>query len=205
MTGWTLDRNKYMLNGEVRKLRKSTEDAALADMAKGRCTWVKVWAMIDVALQTGLRVSELAALQIEDVAETELIVKRGKGGYRRAVGMGPGLQGHLREFLAWKHHAGEPTEQKAPLFVVKYRGDYRAPTVSTLQKQFKQAAKRAGLVAHYSIHACRHSLGTKLQEEKGDLRLTQSVLGHRSPTTTAVYTHPTTEDHAEALQGLWED
>ena len=51
-----LDRSKYLNTVEVSKLRRVVKDRALADMAEGRSTWVKTWMMVDLGLQTGLRI-----------------------------------------------------------------------------------------------------------------------------------------------------
>ena len=67
---WQLKRERYMTREEIQKLRKTTEMLAIADLAKGRDTWIRTWAVIDFASQTGLRVSEIAALRLSDVELT---------------------------------------------------------------------------------------------------------------------------------------
>ena len=62
-----IDRTKYMDTEEVKQLRRSTEARAYLDLKKGRVGGVTAWLLIDLALSTGLRVSEIAALQIKDV------------------------------------------------------------------------------------------------------------------------------------------
>ena len=87
---WELTRDKYMSLDEVRRLRRTSEDRALADLAKGRTSAVRAWAVIDLALSTGLRVSEIAEIKISDLTlngpEPQLLVRNGKGGKPRAVG-----------------------------------------------------------------------------------------------------------------------
>ena len=61
---WTLDREKFLSEAEVRKLRRVVEDKALADLQKGRTTWPRFWMTIDLAANAGLRVSEIANLKI---------------------------------------------------------------------------------------------------------------------------------------------
>ncbi|NIM99448.1 MAG: tyrosine-type recombinase/integrase [candidate division Zixibacteria bacterium] len=74
---------------EVKRLRRSAEDRALADLAKGRTSGVRSWAVIDIALSTGLRISEISEVRIEDLtlsgSEPQLIVRNGKGGKPRTV------------------------------------------------------------------------------------------------------------------------
>jgi site-specific recombinase XerD len=85
---WELTRDKYMSLDEVRRLRRTSEDRALADLAKGRTSAVRAWAVVDLALSTGLRVAEIAEIRISDLTlngpEPQLIA-HGKGGKDRAV------------------------------------------------------------------------------------------------------------------------
>ena len=110
---WELTRDKYMSMDQVRRLRRSAEDRALADLAKGRTTAVRTWAVIDLALSTGLRVSEIADIRISDLnltgPESQLLVRNGKGGKSRTVTLPQDLRRHLREFIAWKKRLKEPT------------------------------------------------------------------------------------------------
>ena len=203
---WELTRDKYMSMDEVRRLRRSAEDRALADLAKGRTTAVRTWAVIDLALSTGLRVSEIAELKISDLnlngPEPQLLVRNGKGGKPRTVTLPQDLRRHLREFLAWKKRLKEKTGPEDHLFVSE-RGDRF--TTRGLQYLFKQAAEKAGLPSHFSIHACRHSYGTYLYQKTKDLRLVQDQLGHSSPIVTQVYSHITPEERVRSVNGLWSE
>ena len=201
---WELTRDKYISMDEVRRLRRSSEDRALADLAKGRTGAVRTWALIDLALSTGLRVSEIAEIKIADLTlagpEPQLLVRNGKGGKTRTVTLPQGLRRHLREFIAWKKRLKEPTGPEDFLFVSE-RGDRF--TTRGLQYLFKQAAERAGLPGHFSIHACRHSYGAYLYQKTKDLRLVQVQLGHSSPLVTQVYSHITPEERGRSVNALW--
>ena len=206
---WELKREKYLTRDEVQKLRKTAEDRAAADRAKGRVSGVRAWAVIDFASQTGLRVGELAAVRIEDLSlkgkQPCVWVVAGKGrkdAEREPVSLSKQLVKHLWSFLEFKRQVGEDTKPSAHLFISKQGGSY---TTRALQKMFKEACKRAGLPAHYSIHALRHSWGTYLYQKTKDLRLVQKELRHRSPQTTAIYADVTPEERAAAVNGVWED
>ena len=86
MNAWVLEREKYMNESEVRKVRKYLEDKALADLAKGRTRNVRVWAVIDFALGTGARVAEISNVRIKDLdlqkKEPKILI-HGKGGKQR--------------------------------------------------------------------------------------------------------------------------
>ncbi len=62
-----IDRTKYMDKDEVKQLRRSAEARAFLDLKKGRVNGVRAWMLVDLALTTGLRVSEMAALKIQDI------------------------------------------------------------------------------------------------------------------------------------------
>jgi len=201
---WELTRDKYMSMDEVRRLRRSSEDRALADLAKGRTGAVRTWAVIDLALSTGLRVSEIAEVRITDLSltgpEPQLLVRNGKGGKPRTVTLPQDLRRHLREFIAWKKRLKEPTGLEDFLFASE-RGEKF--TTRGLQFLFKRAAERAGLPPHFSIHACRHSYGTYLYQKTKDFRLVQDQLGHSTPIVTQVYSHITPEERVRSVNGLW--
>jgi site-specific recombinase XerD len=201
---WELTRDKYMSLDEVRRLRRTSEDRALADLAKGRTSAVRAWAVVDLALSTGLRVSEIAEIKTSDLTlngpEPQLAVRNGKGGKPRTVTLPQDLKRHLREFLAWKKRLKEPTRPEDYLFVSE-RG--KKFTTRGLQLLFKRAAEKAGLPPHFSIHACRHSYGTYLYQKTKDLRLVQDQLGHSTPVVTQVYSHITPEERVRSVNGLW--
>ena len=211
--GWHLTRDKYMSKEEVQKLRKTLEDRANADLAKGRVSGVKAWMIMDLALSTGLRVSEIANLTVDDLqlkgVEPLLWVTGGKGrkkssrgkAMRDPVHLNKALVRHLRDYLDWKKVIGEGDRAEDLLFVTKRKGKY---TTRALQLMFKEACRRAGLSGDYSIHACRHSYGTYLFQKTKNLRLVQKELRHRNIQTTTVYADVTPEEAANSVNGIWD-
>jgi integrase len=201
----TIDRAKYMNLDEVGRLRKVTEAFAVADMAKGRVRGVLAWAVVDVALSTGLRVSEIARLRCGDVDFKRGCLRVTRSKKRRSksetLAVGADLLDHLREFIAWKEAVGQTTGKVAPLFVGK-RG---ALTVLGLQRIWKRAVEEAGLPADLSIHSARHTIAVTLLKKTGNLRLVQKQLGHASPTITAnMYADVAFEDMQAAVNGLYD-
>lgn len=217
---WELSREKYMRKDEVRKLRRTLEDRANADLAKGRVSGVKAWMVIDLALSTGLRVSEITALKIEDLElkgkEPLLWVVDGKGRkkkkeeeegddqkpFEEPVHLSKALVKHLKEFIKWKETIGEGISGSDFLFVSKRKEPYGT---RALQVMFKEACKRAKLSKKYSIHSCRHSYGTYLYQKTKNLRLVMKELRHRNIQTTTVYSDVVPEDAIEGVNGVWEE
>ncbi len=201
---WQITRDKYLSKAERDKLLKATEAKAIVDQAKGRSTWVKRWMLVDLALFSGLRVSEVAGLRISDVRlngiEKVLYIRCGKGGKSGLVAIDSGLARHLKDFISWKRQAQEPADAES--FLLTGSADGRVYTINALQKQFKEVLKNAGLPLSYSIHACRHTFATYLLAETKNLRLVQKQLRHSSPGVTAVYADITPEDMTAAMENF---
>ncbi len=145
--------------------------------------------LIDLALYSGLRVAEIAALRIEDLrlksSDSYLIVRNGKGSKKRTVYLDAVLVKHLLDFIEKKKTTlGESVEPGVPLFTGQ-NGKCCQPI--TLMKSFKRAIEEANLPDHYSIHSCRHTYATYLLHATKNLRYTQKQLGHSDIGMTALY------------------
>ena len=195
---WKLTPDKYLSKGEVKDLRKVTEEKAIVDLAKGRTTWPKVFMMIDLATSTGLRVAELAGLKVKDLnlKREPYVHVLGKGGKERDVFIDNSLVKHLKKYI-------QTYRLKPDDYLLNTNG--RKFTTMGLQQQFKRACKAAGLPAHYSIHAARHTYGTLLYEKEKDLRMVQNQLGHSDVATSAIYAHVTKERTLAVVNGLFDD
>lgn len=188
MKRYQISRGKFMSGEEVRRLLKTSEDQAIIDQAKGRKTWVTRYMLIHLALHSGLRVSELAALTIGDIhltgRENYLVVRSSKGGKRRDVYLDREIVKHLKEYIAHKAKAWhEPIDADAPLFM----GRSGRFTETALHLSFRKAVEAAGLSRRYSIHAARHTYATILLAKTNNLRFVQKQLGHASLNMTALY------------------
>lgn len=193
-----IDRVKYMNRDEVRKLRTVAEAKAIVDLQKGRIAGPLAWMVVDLALSTGLRVAEMAALQVEDVdlrrGALQVIRLKRKKKSPETLAINKELVDHLREYLAW---AGR---RQGPLFI----GQRGPLTYRGLQQTWKAAVKRTGLPEELSIHGARHTIAVHLLKKTGNLRLVQKQLGHASPATTAnMYADISFEDMQDGLNGLY--
>jgi integrase/recombinase XerD len=133
----------------------------------------------------GLRLSEGLRLATSDIDSQRMMlrVRRGKGNADRYVPLPERTLLLLREY--WRAH-----RPPAPwLFPNRAATGSLGPT--SLQKTFAAVVRGSGLQKHASIHTLRHSYATHLLEHGISLRVIQEVLGHRSPQTTAIYTHIT--------------
>jgi len=202
---WTLDREKFLSETEVKKLRRTIEDKALADLQKGRTTWPRFWMVIDLAAGAGLRVSEIANLKIANLylsSREPRIRVTGKGNRTRDVFISRDLMKHLVDYLEWKQTMDETIDKDDFLLMSSHRKSY---STGGLQYAFKVALNESGLPNYYSIHSLRHSYGTYLYQRTKDLRLVQKQLGHSSIATTTIYADVTVEQTLEAVNGLFEE
>ena len=142
---------------------------------------VKHRAMLIVTYSGGLRVSEAVNLKIEDVDSQRMTIRvEGKEGKDRYTILSEACLDQLRIY----YRAFKP---ETWLFASPTSG--KPIDRSTLSKVFHTAKKKAGITKAGGIHGLRHSFATHLLEAGYDLRTIQKLLGHKSITTTAIYTH----------------
>ena len=197
MRKWELTNEKYMTVDEVKALRRSTEDRNLADLAKGRTTWPRIWMLIDLATSTGLRVAEMASLKVGNIEfkKDPTLSVLGKGQKRRIVGINSNLAKHLKSYIK-----AEGLKEDNPLLVSSHKKFY---STRGLQKLFKRACAVSGLPEYYSIHSSRHSYAVLLYQGTKDLRVVQKQLGHSKPSTSAIYADITKEDIAKDVNRVF--
>lgn len=142
-------------------------------------------AILELLYATGMRVSELCSLRINDLSDTFVKV-RGKGKKERVIPVGKKAIEAVDQYLL--HFRGLVKEESAPLFISP-RG--KPIDRVTVWNRVKAYAKSAGIVKSISPHTLRHSFATHLLENGADLRLIQEMLGHEDIGTTDRYTHVT--------------
>ncbi len=136
--------------------------------------------MLMLAYAAGLRVSEIANLQIRDIDSERMTIRinRAKGKKDRLVGLSPLLLQELRTYF-------RQYKPKEYLFEGSTGGKY---AVRSMQNIFQQAKAQAGVQSKGGIHTLRHSYATHLLEAGTDIRYIQELLGHNSLKTTVRYT-----------------
>lgn len=146
-------------------------------------------AMLEVFYSCGLRLSELAGLNVMDIDFNQKLIKvRGKGKKERIVPVGGPAIRAVQEYL--EKTAGERNSQpleffKKPLFL-NSRG--RRITARSIARIVNDLSVRSGAGRRVSPHALRHSFATHLLNAGADLRAIQELLGHESLSTTQKYT-----------------
>ncbi len=145
-------------------------------------------AMLEVLYSTGMRVSELIALNVGDVDLSSNVVRvQGKGKKRRVIPLGPGAVRTILHFLDLRRNDPRNGSFDAEALFINKHGQ-RLSTRSVRRKLDKYLLE-AGLDLSVSPHTLRHSFATHMLRRGADLRSVQEMLGHQSLSTTQVYTH----------------
>lgn len=160
-------------------------NALLAAPLKDDRIGVRDRAILELLYATGMRVSELCGLKIQDLSDTFVKVK-GKGKKERLIPVGKQAIHAVDDYLI--RFRGLSEGDQAPLFVTA-RG--KPIDRTTVWSRVKTYAKAAGITKSISPHTLRHSFATHLLENGADLRLIQEMLGHEDIGTTDRYTHVT--------------
>lgn len=148
------------------------------------------YAILQLLFSTGLRISELTGLSIDDVdlSRDEFSV-RGKGDKIRVVFLSDEAKQAVKDYLAKRKDLHDA------LFVQYGKNAKNAPDLRlsprAVQRMLKACAVKAGITRKVSPHVIRHSFATDLLQNGADLRSVQALLGHANIATTQVYTHVT--------------
>lgn len=143
---------------------------------------IKHRAILMSTYSAGLRVSETVHLRVPDIDSERMVIRvdQGKGRKDRYVPLSERLLPVLRTY--WK--AARPGDW---LFPGQIPG--RPLTRSSVERVFKKAKQSAEITKKVTVHSLRHSFATHLLERGTDIRTIQRLLGHRSLSSTQVYTH----------------
>ena len=161
------------------------EAVQLVCIDDGDALAVRDRALFELAYSSGLRVSELAGLDISalDLNAGEARVL-GKGSKERLVPVG----GPAREALArWLERRAELAPRETDAVFLSRSG--RRLTSRAIEQRLAAWAVKRGLSRHVHPHMLRHSFASHLLQSSGDLRAVQELLGHSSIASTQIYTH----------------
>lgn len=145
--------------------------------------------MLELLYATGMRVSELISLSVEDVnLETGFLRCMGKGSKERIIPVGSIALEYLKEYLSSVRKQLLNGKESKKLF---FNRQGNPMTRQGFWKIIKKYSKQAGIYKKITPHTLRHSFATHLLENGADLRAVQEMLGHADISTTQRYTHLT--------------
>ncbi len=159
-------------------------------------------AMFETLYSTGIRVSELAGLNVQDIDFHEQVIRvKGKGGHERMVPIGKtalsSIETYRKELKSKARSIRSRTEivPGDPLFLNKFNNRL---SVRSIARILEKTTRECGLAIPVSPHAFRHTFATHMLDAGADLRVVQELLGHKSLSTTQKYTHVSIDRLMEA-------
>jgi len=174
----------------ITSCKQRSDELALRDVA-----------LLELLYTSGLRVSEVVSLTLQDVdLRGRMMRVLGKGNKQRLVPLAHGVQASISEYLTTLRpllFARSVEKAKSNVFL----SNKGMPLTSRgLQFILHNIEKKTNIYLNLHPHKLRHSFATHLLENGADLRTIQELLGHASISTTQVYTHVTTEAMQKAYQ-----
>jgi len=175
------------------------EQAALLEQPNPRYpTGERNRTMLNLMLNTGLRLAEVTALRWRDLDLTtgKLMVRKGKGTKDRTLWI---AEADIDRLRSWRERQAEVCGKCGHVFTT-LQG--RPLGHRYVQRMVKRYAAKAGIEKDISPHTLRHSFATDLYRETSKIRLVQKVLGHSDLSTTMVYTHIHDPEVEETLKSF---
>ena len=157
-------------------------------------------AIMETLYSTGIRVSELVALNMDDVDFLgEVVHVRGKGKKERIAPIGSSALQSIQHYMEFRNKRAQSNGDfdTRVLFVNKHG---RRLSTRSVRRKMDKYLKMAGLDPAISPHTLRHSFATHMLNNGADLRSVQELLGHQSLSTTQIYTHLTTKKLKEVYE-----
>ena len=159
-------------------------------------------AMFETLYSTGIRVSELAGLDVQDIDFQEHVIRvKGKGGHERMVPIGKTALSSIEAYRKQIESKDRVTQSQAkivsgdPLFLNKFNTRL---SVRSIARILEKITRECGIAIPVSPHAFRHTFATHMLDAGADLRVVQELLGHKSLSTTQKYTHVSIDRLMEA-------
>lgn len=174
---------------QTRKLPKTLDVDQLTGLLEAGASSpleIRDLAMFELFYSSGLRLSELAALDLSDLdlPDNTLTVRRGKGGKSRVLPVGRKAVTAIENWL--QQRAIKTAASESAVFI-SARGTRLG--LRSIELRLEQWCKKKGIAEHMHPHMLRHSFASHLLESSQDLRAVQELLGHSNISTTQIYTH----------------
>ncbi len=159
----------------------------LVDVKEDDLLSVRDHAILELFYSSGLRLSELINLNIDELDFTEgTITVTGKGNKTRIVPLGNHAVTAIQQWLKMRSNLLNQHPQEKAVFIGKQG---KRMTARNVQYRLKDWAIKQGLDSSVHPHMLRHSFASHVLQSSGDLRAVQEMLGHANISTTQVYTH----------------
>ncbi len=162
---------------EALKLLKTVEKSSKNDFLKNRD-----YCIITLFLNTGMRLSELANIKLEDIFKDGTLKVIGKGNKERTIYLNRACIKSIENYLEVR-----PKIENKYLFLSTRKSKISNRSIQSMLEKY---IREAGLSEKYTVHKLRHTAATLMyQYGNADIRSLQEILGHESVSTTEIYTH----------------
>jgi integrase/recombinase XerC len=176
-----VDEISQLLNQPAQKSSDSTGKKHKSDDV----LLIRDLSMMELTYGCGLRLSELSAMNINDIDWQQQCVRvTGKGQKQRRIPFGSKAKQMLEK---WLKSRVQLADEKEPALFVSNRG--RRISNGSIQQRLKKLALTQGVNTNIYPHMLRHSFASHILESSKDLRAVQELLGHANLSTTQIYTH----------------
>lgn len=151
-------------------------------------------AILEILYGTGIRVSECQSIRLEDIdLDLGVMLVLGKGNRERYVPFGEYAKYALEDYMEYcRTPLMNQYQKEHEYLLISQYGDHIS--VSGIQYALNQLVKKTSLTSNIHPHKLRHSFATHLLDNGADMRTVQELLGHKSLSSTQIYTH-VTKDH----------
>ncbi len=161
--------------------------------------------LITMAASTGLRVSEMVALNWSQVVSEAgnvrhrvgLVAEATKGGVGGEIVLAEKLRWKLGQYRTWCSRRGLPVDGDTPVFVSR---NHRRISARRVQQVWRAVQVEAGIDRPHRLHGLRHHFATVLYSASKDIRVTQVAMRHQSLSSTMIYTRITEKDVEQAVE-----
>ncbi len=195
MKQWKLTPKHFIKPEDIKRLRKHMTQASKT----GNAMAITRWAIIDFAMVTGARCSEIRNIEISDfyfdASPPSVFIREGKGHRDRIVIINKKLSTHIQAYLMWR---GNPKE--GHLFV-STRGKHYS--LRGIQDVAKKSFASVAIDKFYSIHSLRHTMCSTLYRKTKDIRMVQRQAGHSNLAVTQVYVDLMDTEIAKGVENLY--
>lgn len=192
MSKWVPDSRKFLTSNEMDRLKETVRQKSLTSKV-----YEVANCFVRLALETGLRVSEMTNLKVKDVffnGNSFLRVQHGKGNKARNVLLPSSLRDYLRAYI--KERGLQPEDY---LLISSHNKPFSRFGLSYM---WNTCCRMADIVPR-GVHSSRHSYASFLQQKTHDLKLVQAQLGHSNVSITSVYLHLTNEEISKKLDSVF--
>lgn len=196
----------YLEYDEIEKVLENIENGTgnIENRKYKNAIYQKKWknrdlCLIAISLFTGIRVGSLVEINIQNIDfENQILYIIQKGNKEMQIYLPDNLMQYIHRWVKDREELLKKTDEKIDaLFITQYKGQYNRISEDTVSYMLKK--NTSGINKHITPHKLRHTFGTHIYQETGDIYLVANLLGHANIQTTTIYAHQDKRKAKEAV------